>query len=385
MAEGKAVSEAKPFGICDMSSITIEDVTKSFGAVRAVDHVSVQIEKGELFFLLGPSGCGKTTLLRMIAGFYFPETGRILFDGKDLGATPPHKRNTAMVFQNYALWPHMTVWENLEFGLEMRRVATEERRRRIERALEITQMSEYADRSPNQLSGGQQQRVALGRALALEPDVVLMDEPLSNLDAKLRLEMREQIKRIHERLNVTMVYVTHDQSEALSMADRMAVMRDGRIMQSGGPREIYNRPANRFVADFIGETNLLRGRIAETGAQTVVETGAGRLRSSAPREGMKAGDEVYCCIRPERLRVLTGGETSPNTMTGEVVRTIYLGNHEQYYLRLSDGAEIKAIEPHAEAPKAQTGKAATFGCGTEDVVLLPVEGGAQEERIEGAA
>jgi len=233
-------------------------------------------------------------------------------------------------------------------------------------------MAEYAGRSPNQLSGGQQQRVALGRALALEPDVVLMDEPLSNLDAKLRLEMREQIKRIHQRVGLTMIYVTHDQSEALSMADRMAVMRDGRIMQIGAPRDIYNRPANRFVADFIGETNLIRGRIVAMGAETAIETAAGTLQSTVSFSDAKAGAEVWCSIRPERLSVLTGGESRPNALSGEVIRTVYLGNHEQYFLRLADGAEVKVVETNADAPKAEAGKRATVGCEPSDVVLLPM-------------
>ncbi len=353
-----------------MVSITLESVVKTFGPVRAIDDVSLRIEKGELFFLLGPSGCGKTTLLRMIAGFYQPDRGRILFDNKDVSYVPPHERNTGMVFQNYALWPHMNVRENLAFGLEMHRVSAQERRERVERALEMVQMGEYADRSPNQLSGGQQQRVALGRALVLEPDVVLMDEPLSNLDAKLRLEMREQIKRLHEQLDVTMVYVTHDQSEALSMAERMVIMRQGRLDQMGTPREIYNRPTTRFVADFIGETNLIRGKIREIGESATVETPVGALFSSVVYEGAKVGDSVYCSIRPERLDLLEEEQTRPNMLTGEVFRVVYLGHNEQYFLKLQDGTELKLIEHDPEFPKAEVGKIAKLGCDASDVVLL---------------
>ena len=226
-----------------MVSITIENIVKTFGTVRAVDNLSLQIEKGELFFLLGPSGCGKTTLLRLIAGFEQPDSGRILFNEADVSHLPPHKRNAGMVFQNYALWPHMSVRENLTFGLEMHRVPSAERQERVQRALEMVQMCQYADRAPNQLSGRQQQRVALARALVLEPDMVLMDEPLSNLDAKLRLEMREQIKRIHDEMGLTMVYVTHDQSEALSMASRMVIMQDGHLIQIGTHSYTGQKPA----------------------------------------------------------------------------------------------------------------------------------------------
>ena len=353
-----------------MVSITIENVVKIFGQIRAVDDVSLNIEKGELFFLLGSSGCGKTTLLRLIAGFYQPDGGRILFDDRDVSQVPPHKRNTGMVFQNYALWPHMNVRENLTFGLQMHHVPSAERKKRVEEVLEIVQMSDYADRSPGQLSGGQQQRVALGRALVLEPDAVLMDEPLSNLDAKLRLEMREQINRIHDKLDLTMIYVTHDQSEALSMADRMAVMHQGRISQIGTPRGIYNRPESRFVADFIGEANLIKGKVLAINGEVEIETSVGILTSSVVYEGAKVGDLVCCSIRPERLDVLSEGQTRPNVMDGEVLHTVYLGNHEQYFLKLKDGTEIKAIEFDTETPKTERGRTARFGCDPGDVVLV---------------
>ena len=231
-----------------MVSVTFDKVTKRFGDVTALDRVSLQVERGELFFVLGPSGCGKSTLLRLVAGFYQPDAGRILFDGRDVCRIPPHKRNTGMVFQNYALWPHMSVQKNVEYGLSVRDLPASERQGRVRRALEMVQMEAYAERSPNQLSGGQQQRVALARALVIEPDVVLLDEPLSNLDAQLRLEMRGHIRRLHRDLGITMIYVTHDQKEALSMADRMAVLDAGRVSQVGEPRPMYCVPANRFVA-----------------------------------------------------------------------------------------------------------------------------------------
>ena len=353
-----------------MVGITIENLLKRFGDVRAVDDVSLRVKAGELFFLLGPSGCGKTTLLRLLAGFYHPDAGRILFGDREMTDVPPHKRRTGMVFQNYALWPHMTVRENIAFGLEMHDVSTAERRERVARALRMVQMAEHAERSPNQLSGGQQQRVALGRALVLEPDVVLLDEPLSNLDAKLRLEMREQIKRIHDTLGLTMVYVTHDQSEALSMADRIAIMLDGRVMQIGAPRAVYNRPASRFVADFIGETNLLRGKVVSADGEAVVDTSAGRLTSRCLASGLKAGDAVWCSIRPELLNVLASDAAGQNTLSGEVVRAVYLGSHEQYFVKLADGTEIKAVEYEARTAKAAAGQTVRLGCVPEDVVLL---------------
>ena len=353
-----------------MVGITIDRVAKLFGTTRAVDDVSLRIEKGELFFLLGPSGCGKTTLLRMIAGFYFPDEGRVLFDDRDVSLVPPHQRNAGMVFQNYALWPHMSVRDNLTFGLEMHRIPPPERKTRVDAALEMVQMAEYAERMPNQLSGGQQQRVALGRALVLEPEVVLMDEPLSNLDAKLRLEMRTQIKRLHEQLGLTMVYVTHDQGEALSMADRMAIMRRGRLEQMGGPRQVYNRPDSRFVADFIGETNLIKGTVREVGETVVVETAAGELHSTAFFPEIQVGDAVSCSIRPERLDVLADGEERANALRGVVIRLFFLGNHEQYFLQLPDGKEIKAIEFDVDTSRAVVGQAARLGCDSNDVVVL---------------
>ena len=353
-----------------MVSITIENVTKLFGDTKAVDGVSLKIEKGELFFLLGPSGCGKTTLLRMIAGFYIPDGGRILFDDRDVSHVPPHRRNTGMVFQNYALWPHMTVRENLAFGLEMRKVSEKDRAGRVDRALELVQMTEYADRSPNQLSGGQQQRVALGRALVLEPDVILLDEPLSNLDAKLRLEMRERIKRIHDDLGITMVYVTHDQAEALSMADRMTIMRRGLVGQLGEPRDIYHRPNSRFIADFIGETNLIDGRLRRTESGFAVHTEVGDFAAGSVPESLSDGDEVTCSIRPEHMELVASAGEAGNQATGVVSQVFFLGNYEQYFVRLSDGTLVKVVESDARRRKAAVGEAVTVGCAAEDVVVL---------------
>src|SRR5476649_900365 len=244
-----------------MISIRIQQLTKRFGAVTALHHLDLTIEPGELFFLLGPSGCGKTTLLRSMAGFYIPEEGKIFFGDQDVTRLAPHKRNTGMMFQSYALWPHMTVAENVAFGLEERKVARPEITRRVGEALESVRMGQYADRRPNQLSGGQQQRVALARALVIRPQCLLLDEPLSNLDAKLRLEMRAEIRRVCKEFKLTTVYVTHDQKEALSISDRMAILEGGHILQVGTPREVYGRPKRKTVAHFIGETDFIPGRV----------------------------------------------------------------------------------------------------------------------------
>src|SRR4051812_18464219 len=261
-----------------MISIRIEKLTKRFGTVTALHHLDLKIEPGELFFLLGPSGCGKTTLLRSMAGFYIPEAGKIFFGEEDVTRLAPHKRNTGMMFQSYALWPHMTVAENVAFGLEERKVAASEIKRRVGEALESVKMAKYADRKPNQLSGGQQQRIALARALVIRPRCLLLDEPLSNLDAKLRLEMRTEIRRVCKEFKLTTVYVTHDQKEALSVADRMAILESGHILQVGTPREVYKRPTRKTVANFIGETDFLPGKVlGMVGNYVTVEPAIGKF------------------------------------------------------------------------------------------------------------
>ena len=322
-----------------MVSVQFERVTKILGQSRAVDGLTLAIKPGELFFLLGPSGCGKTTALRLVAGFYTPDEGRIILNERDQSRVAPHKRNTGMVFQNYALWPHMDVWSNVAYGLKMRRVSEDEKKQRVGRALETVQMETYAGRLPNQLSGGQQQRVALARALVIEPDVILLDEPLSNLDAKLRIEMRAQIKEIHQKIGRTMIYVTHDQAEALSMADRIAVMRRGRVVQVGTPRQLYTRPESAFVAEFIGGTNLLPGTLDERGDLLTVKTPVGLIRAVNGANDIARGDLVFCSVRPESLRLQTEGPLSAelNQLTGEIQSIMYFGDSEQYSLRLTDG------------------------------------------------
>jgi iron(III) transport system ATP-binding protein len=363
-----------------MVSVRFEGVTKILGESRAVDNLTLEINPGDLFFLLGPSGCGKTTALRLVAGFYTPDKGQIFFDGNDQSKIPPHKRNTGMVFQNYALWPHMDVWNNVAYGLKMRHVSEEEKKERVMRALEIVQMLSYGERLPNQLSGGQQQRVALARALVIEPDVVLLDEPLSNLDAQLRLEMRAQIKDIHRKIARTMIYVTHDQAEALSMADRIGVMRYGRIVQVGTPRELYKRPESAFVAEFIGGTNLLPGKLEEVGELMTVKITTGILHASNGVKGTARGDAVFCSIRPETVRIEpvdTLANSTPssgiNQLTGEVQSIMYLGDSEQYCVRLADGSLVRAVDHNPVTKTAEIGDRVAVKINPQDVVVLPKE------------
>lgn len=321
--------------------VVIENLTKKFGDAFALKNINLTVQEHELFFLLGPSGCGKTTLLRTIAGFYKPDEGRVLFGGRIMNDVPPHKRNTGMVFQNYALWPHMTIAENVAYGLEVRGLSKDEIKQRVREALAIVQMEQFADRMPNQLSGGQQQRVALARALVIKPDVLLLDEPLSNLDARLRLEMRAEIRRIHEQTQITTIYVTHDQKEALSLADRIALLRNGEIEQIGDPRTIYRAPLSKFVADFIGEINWIKGEVTEvTNSQYIVKTDHGVFRAEPPNP-ISSSTRVWVGFRPEAVEFK---DESYNTLTAVVEDVTYLGEIEQYTLRISENTTIKAFE-----------------------------------------
>ncbi len=328
-----------------MVELHLKNVSKLFGQTRAVDSVTINVKGGELFFLLGPSGCGKTTCLRTIAGFYQPDEGEIFFGDKLMNNVPPYKRNIGMVFQNYALWPHMTVYENVEYGLNVRKIPAKERRERVERVLEIVQMERYIDRNPNQLSGGQQQRIALARALVIEPDILLLDEPLSNLDAKLRLEMRQEIKRIHSSAGITSVYVTHDQKEALSLADRIAIMKDGKVIQIGTPREIYNSPVNKFVADFIGETNFIDGKVnAKSNGYYSIDTLIGNIHVSSNNKNFSIGSEVSCSIRPESISITDNfKEGIINQFEARIISLTYLGDVEEYWLNIRNSLEVKVI------------------------------------------
>ena len=329
-----------------MISIQVKQLTKQFGSVVALHGLDLTINPGELFFLLGPSGCGKTTLLRSLAGFYIPEKGQIFFGDEDVTRLEPHKRNTGMMFQSYALWPHMTVAENVAFGLEERRVAASEIKQRVGEALASVRMEKYADRKPNQLSGGQQQRVALARALVIRPRCLLLDEPLSNLDAKLRLEMRTEIRRVCQEFKLTTVYVTHDQKEALSIADRMAILESGHILQVGTPREVYKRPMCKTVANFIGETDFLPGKVLGlTGNYVTVETPVGKFDGVVgdPAYRPVTGAVVTVSIRPECWELhRDAGET--NVVKGRIGLSIYLGEVAQYEFVTSNGTQLKIFE-----------------------------------------
>ena len=328
-----------------MISIRIQQLTKRFGAVTALQNLDLTIEPGELFFLLGPSGCGKTTLLRSLAGFYVPEEGRIFFGDEDVTRVAPHKRNTGMMFQSYALWPHMTVAQNVAFGLEERKVAKEEINRRVGEALASVRMEQYAARRPNQLSGGQQQRVALARALVIRPRCLLLDEPLSNLDARLRLEMRTEIRRVCKEFNLTTVYVTHDQKEALSISDRMAILDHGRILQVGAPREVYRRPRCTTVANFIGETDFLAGTLVSAeAARAVVDTAIGRFEGvlGDVKARPAAGSKVTVSVRPE-CWVLSCAAPARNLVKGRIGQAVYLGELAQYDF-VAGGQTLKILE-----------------------------------------
>jgi iron(III) transport system ATP-binding protein len=354
-----------------MTAIALEGLTKRFGETTAVDDVSLDVAAGELFFVLGPSGCGKTTLLRLVAGFVEPDAGRIRFDDRDVTDVPPNRRNTGMVFQSYALWPHMTVLDNVAYGLRVRRVPAADRRERARAALRSAHIEHLAQRKPGQLSGGEQQRVALARAVVVEPQVLLLDEPLSNLDAALRQEMRLEIKRLCKETGITTVYVTHDQKEALAMADALAIMRDGRIVQVGAPRALYTQPGSRFVATFLGETNLLSGKVVGTAnGRVTLDTPAGRLESTAPGPAVTraSGASLTCSIRPEAVRV-GAPPAGANTIEGRLSRTIYLGEIAQQHFELADGTLFKVLLL-GPVEELEPGEATQLSMDARDIVLL---------------
>lgn len=345
-----------------MTSVRLEHIHKKFGETTALDGIDLQINAGELFFLLGPSGCGKSTLLRLIAGLHEPTNGRIFFNDRDVTSLGTEKRNAVMCFQSYALWPHMTVRDNVRFGLDVRKTETGAALHRVEEVLKLVQMESFAGRKPNQLSGGQQQRVALARALAVKPDCLLLDEPLSNLDAQLRQEMRSEIRRICKTTGFTTIYVTHDQKEALSVADRIAVLKDGRLIQVGTPGELYHSPKTTFVAGFIGQTNLVPGKMVD---ENTVDTAAGRITVAS---SMPIGRGVTLSIRPEQIRIVRSDATvGPNRLIGKVTETTFLGEASEHALLVNE-QRIKVI---STPPLFSTPQELTVEFSPEEVVVLP--------------
>ena len=317
--------------------LRFDDVSKHYGNVRAVDGVSIDIHREEFLTLLGASGSGKTTMLMTIAGFTVPDRGQIILDGEDITYTPPFKRNIGVVFQNYALFPHMTVFENVAYPLRVRRTPRSAVEERVEGALELVRLGGFGQRYPHQLSGGQQQRIALARSLVFEPKLLLMDEPLGALDKKLREHMQLEIKHLQRNLKVTVIYVTHDQSEALTMSDRIAIMNDGRFEQVGSPEELYRAPANRFVADFIGETCFLKATAAPAdGDRGVARVGEAFVRFPL-LQPVAAGEALELMVRPEAVVLAGGSEDEQNTIAGVVEEAVYLGEFTTYHVRLSDG------------------------------------------------
>lgn len=378
-----------------MVSVRLEAVTKRYGETVALDRVSLDIDAGCFFFLLGPSGCGKTTLLRSIAGLLPLDGGRIFFDDKPVDHVPAHKRNTALVFQNYALWPHMTVFDNVAYGLVERKVRKAERKNRVRKALEMVRLADVAERGPAELSGGQQQRVALARALVVEPDAVLLDEPLSNLDAHLRHEMRYELKRIQRETGITMVYVTHDQKEALSMAHRIGVMDMGQVRQVGTPTELYQSPRNVFVARFVGQTNLVDATVIQVdGEFAKVDSPVGRLWGRATGKPVAEGQAVCCSIRPEAIRqanpdlagkpassrkgpdggTLVSGVKDESGMLarvkGKLLRRLFLGEVEERFYQVGP-EELKAVELAPRGDPPSEGQVLELEVDPMQVVVLP--------------
>ncbi len=332
-----------------MVNLRLENVSKYFGRFKAVDSVTLDIRKGEVFTLLGPSGCGKTTTLRIIAGFEIPEEGRVLFNGRDVTLEKPYKRGVAMVFQNYALWPHMTVFDNVAYGLKIKKLPKDEVRRKVMWALDLVGLSGLERRYPLQLSGGQQQRVALARAIVVEPSVLLLDEPLSNLDAKLRLRMREEIVSLQRKLGITTIYVTHDQEEAMSISSRIAVMNKGKVLQVGSPIDVYMKPKDLFVATFIGRSTMLRGVISKSIGKDLYAVKVGSymlIGSNVSGETLNIGERVVLIARPEDFIVLDSESvSSENILYGIVELVMFIGSFKHLRVRLADGHKITVYVP----------------------------------------
>jgi spermidine/putrescine ABC transporter ATP-binding subunit len=361
--------------VAGAADVKLEGVTKRFGAVTAVHAVSLEVERGEILALLGPSGCGKTTTLRVIAGFEDPDAGTVHIRGQVVNDIPTYRRNLGMVFQHYALFPHMTVLENIAFGLRMRRVPRDEIAGRVGEAMALVRLSGLADRYPAQLSGGQQQRVALARAIVTKPAVLLLDEPLGALDKKLREQMQVEIKQLQREVGITTIFVTHDQEEALTLADRIAVMERGDIIQVGTPTEIYERPRSRFVSDFIGISNFLPGRILARHAGELAVEVEGGLRLRAPAaDDLAVGEAVELAIRPEKLRLGLAPVAAGNALPGRIENLVYLGAITYYYVRVDGEVRLVVLEqnqtPTPARPAYPLGQAVHVGWELESTLVL---------------
>jgi len=357
--------------------LNLNHVTKVFpprgnvAEVTAVNDVNLEIAKGELVTLLGPSGCGKTTTLRMIAGFEFPSSGEIILDGEKINTLPPHKRDMSMVFQSYAIFPHLTVFENIAYGLNVKKMSKKEIQKKVDWVLGLVHLEGFGSRSPGQLSGGQQQRVALARALVMEPKVLLMDEPLSNLDAKLREEMRTEIRRIQKTLNITSVYVTHDQIEAMTLSDKIVVMNQGIIEQIGKPVEIYRFPNSKFVANFIGRANFIDARVvSQKTNELVAEVMGKKLRLAGSKLKFAAGDAICLIVRPEMMRIKKSGEM----FEGIIRRAVYLGDCIEYDIEIA-GNLLTGVENDPNILEMfPEGEKVTVGIAENCVQVLPAQG-----------
>ena len=354
------------------ATIRLEGLTKRFGEVTAVDNVSLEIERGQFVTLLGPSGSGKTTILNMIAGFEEPTCGDIYVNDRSVGYTPPFKRDIGMVFQNYALFPHMTVFENIAFPLANRKVPAGRIRTKVQDVLELVKLGGYENRYPRQLSGGQQQRIALARAIIFNPQVLLMDEPLGALDKKLREHMQLEIKQLHEDLGVTVVSVTHDQGEALTMSDRVVVLNRGRIEQVGKPDELYDRPRTKFVADFIGETNLLDGRVVSRRGNLLLIRTHGGLEMEAEHRGEGKDEEVSVSIRPEKILIMDDASSKDNTYSGRVEEIIYVGEVTKLKVSFQEGKEAVFLKLHNRkgAPRLDRASRIRVGWDRDDMTIF---------------
>jgi len=360
-----------------LSELELRDLTKSFGGFKAVDQITLKVESGEFLSLIGPSGCGKTTTLRMIAGLIEPDGGSVCIQNEIINEKPVHKRNIGMVFQSYALFPHMSVFDNIAFGLRMKKLKKSDITRKVNEVLEMIQLPQLGDRYPKQVSGGQQQRVALARAIVTEPAVLLLDEPMSNLDAKLREQMRVDLKQLQQKLGITTIYVTHDQIEAFTMSDRVVVMNEGRIEQIGTPLDVYEMPATVFAANFIGHSNIFRSEFGggKNGAAPYVLTEKGLKIQVAPRQDFESGEKVCLAVRPERIRLLEPDREAghENRLAGTIEFVAYLGASTQYQVSSPTGDNFVVEEQNTRGYRTrQKGAAVYLEWSVDDCLLTPL-------------